>query len=291
MTLVTVSTVKGAPGGTTVALLLARRLAESRCRDTVSTVLAECDLSGGDLAPALGLAGVPGMASLAVAARHGLTEELLMGHAQVSPSLPGLRLLLGIAGPEQGAALSWMWGDLARVLSSPMFVAVADLGRCGIDDRQGELCQAAVANLLVTTDGVAALLHARAAVESAARDGRDLAIVVTGMRRRRLSQIAEATGAEVLGAVRYDPPAVSRLLREGGAPRTARRTRESQPPEGVLRDVAAMASSLARRLPALAGATPIGPRAGRASSSLVRTGLPVRIGLVSRFRRRLPLPR
>lgn len=289
MTLVTVSTVKGAPGGTTVALLLARRFAESRRRQGGTPVLAECDLSGGDLAPALGLLGVPGMASLAVAARHGLTEELLTGHAQVSSSLPDLRLLLGIAGPEQGAALSWMWRDLARLLSSPSLVAVADLGRCGIDDRQGELCRAAGANLLVTTDGVAALLHARAAVESAERDGCPLALVVTGVRRRRLSQIAEVTGAEVLGAIRYDPRAVSGVLQLGGSPRRAGMSRGPQSSEGALGDVAAIASRLAGRLPDLGAAMTLDPRAERVSSSLASTRLAVTNGAVGRLRRRLPL--
>ena len=216
MTLVTVSTVKGAPGGTTVALLLGRSFADAAGQGRTA-LLAECDISGGDLAPTLGLPSVPGMASLALAGRHGLTVDLLLAHTQFQPSRPGLRFLLGVAGPEQGAALSWIWRDLGHLLTDPSLVVIADLGRCGVDGRHDELWQAAVTNLLVTTDGVASLLHTKAAVESAQNAGRALAVIVTGARRRRLSQIADVTKAEVLGAVRYDPAAVLSLLGRGGA--------------------------------------------------------------------------
>jgi len=247
MTLITVSTVKGAPGGTTVALLLGRSLA--RATDAgLTPLVVECDLSGGDLAPALRLPGLPGTASLALAGRHGLSLDLLLAHTQGVASLPRLRLLLGVAGPSQGTALSWIWRDLGEVLSDPSVLAVADLGRCGLDDRHDDLWRAAVVSLLVTTDGVASLMHAKAAVEAARESGRSLSVVVAGERTRRLSQIAAATNAEVLGALRYDPLAVASVLQGGRAglrPRTSARRARS---EDLLSDVDAMVATLAERL-------------------------------------------
>lgn len=212
MTLVTVPTVKGAPGGTTVALLLAQHFA-CVLSNGPTCVLAECDVSGGDLAPLLGLPGVPGLASLALAARHGLTIELLIAHTQALAQTSGLRALLGVAGPEQGTALNWIWNQLAATLADPAVVAVADLGRVGADDRHHELAERAVTNLLVTSDGIAPLLHAKAACESAERSGRSLSLVVAGRRRWPLSHVAEATRAEVLGAVRFDSSGLSSVLR------------------------------------------------------------------------------
>jgi Mrp family chromosome partitioning ATPase len=243
VTLVTVSTVKGAPGGSTVALLLARAIAARLLGDR-ACVLAECDLSGGDLAPGLGLPGIPGIASLALVARHGLTIDVLLAHTQSSASSSRLRVLPGIAGPEQGTALGWMLGDLGRALAEPSVVAVADLGRLrGDEDQNDELRSLATANLLVTRDDVASLLHSRAAVESARRAGICLGVILAGERTRQTSHISAALGAEVVGAVRFDPRAV-RILRD---PRRLSIRRKAKPPHrahGLISDIEAIASKL-----------------------------------------------
>lgn len=223
MTLFTVSTVKGAPGGTTVALLLAGAIAATPSDSTgpeptafgneCGCLLVECDLAGGDVAPRLGLPGVPGLASLALVGRQGLTCEMLIAHTQTSSRLPGVRLLVGIAGPEQGLALGWMLESLAAALSDDRLRAVADLGRLsGEHDLNSTFRRVAAANLLVTADGVAALLHTRAAVESAADSGMALDVVLVGQRRHPLAHVAEATGAPVLGSVRVDSAALGALL-------------------------------------------------------------------------------
>jgi len=267
LTLVTVSSVKGAPGGTTVALLLSRSLAGATV-DSRTTLLLECDPAGGDLAPTLGLPGVPGLASLALAGRHGLTVDLLLAHAQAHPSRPELRLLLGVAGPEQGAALRWIWRDLACLLSAPSLLVVADLGRCGVDDRHGELCETAAANLLITTDDVASLLHAKAAVEASQRAGRAVGVIVTGERRRRLSQVSQAMNAEVLGAVRYDRPAVSSLLARGDAARfRVGEARARARSDALLADVERIACRLATRVGIEASAAPAMCTGSRVSTS------------------------
>lgn len=242
MTLLTVSTVKGAPGGSTVALLLARVVAATLVGDG-TCVLAECDLSGGDLAPRLGLPAIPGVASLALAARHGLTVEVLLAHTQASDCSPRLRVLPGVAGPEQGMALSWIMGDLGQALADPSIVAVADLGRLRGDvDDNDRLRRIATANLLVTKDDVASLLHSRAAVETARHAGTIFGIVLTGERTRRVSQVSGAIGAEVVGEVRFDPKALSLVLH----PRrpTTRTWKALRCARGLISDAEAIVSRL-----------------------------------------------
>ncbi len=208
MSLITVSTVKGAPGGTSVALLLAASMAQrltGACPSAAGCLLAECDSWGGDLGPRLGLPAVPGLASLALAARHGLHAALIKEHAQPIPQLPGVSVLLGIAGPDQALALGWMIEPLAQALAQFDRCCVADLGRFapGSEGNHGYRRHACL-NLLVTSDQLASLLHARSAVESAAAEQIPLRIVVTGERTHTLAKLARITGAPVLGAIRLD---------------------------------------------------------------------------------------
>jgi MinD-like ATPase involved in chromosome partitioning or flagellar assembly len=253
MTLVTISTVKGAPGGTTLALLLARALAEQPGND--ACVLAECDLSGGDLAPMLGLPGVPGLASLALTARHGIDRKAVLAHVQQSAKLPGVNLLLGIAGPEQGIALGWIFEQLGEVLREPGLRAVADLGRQGHENDPNEAFRrGSAANLVVTSESVASLLHTRAAVESARRQGLEAKVVLIGNRSHRLSEVAEATSAPVVGAIRFDPEGLSHLLglsplvaRLAWRPGRSRRRRSAATRAAALRsDVISLADELSQ---------------------------------------------
>ncbi|MGH9169607.1 MAG: hypothetical protein ACRD0Z_01830 [Acidimicrobiales bacterium] len=264
MTLLTISTVKGAPGGSTLGLLLARVVGEANSGNVPSrhaSILAECDLCGGDAGPRLGLPGVPGLASLALAARHGLDEEVLSAHTQVTDRLPGTELLLGVAGPEQGVALSWMLEPLARVLANSDRWAIADLGRLSSrDDMNDVFRRGAAVNLLVTNDTVASLLHARAAVETFGRQGIRLELVVVGERTHPVTHISRTTGSSVVGTVRYDPPAVADLLSRRGNPPAFRSRRPWPRPTraagacGLRADVASVLKSLEGRAPAPAGA-------------------------------------
>lgn len=250
MSLITVSTVKGAPGGTSIALLLAAAIARrhvGRSDSGPTCLLAECDRSGGDLGPRLGLPGVPGLASLALAARHGLEADMLPAHTQTVEHLPGVGLLLGIAGPEQGFALGWMLDSLVGVLCEIRLRCVVDLGRLGPEAAANlSFRKRAVANLLVTTDQVPSLLHTRAAVESAAAEGAPLQLVVTGERRHPLSKIGHITGAGVLGSVRLD----RRLVASALGPRGTGWTPATGVSAGIgWTSMTAWAPSTRRRLP------------------------------------------
>ncbi len=254
MTLVTISTVKGAPGGSTVALLLAQGLAAGSSGQ--DSFLVECDLAGGDLAPRLGLLGVPGLASLALAARLGITKETLLAHAQYSNRAPGLSLLVGIAGPEQGIALGWLLNSLAEVLSDQGVRGVADLGRLVLENDPNETFRRrAAANIVVTSDNVASLLHARAAIESTGRLGTSTSIVVVGRRVRRLSEVEEAIGSSVIGSVRFDEDALNELLRPYSQRAAVDRARRllsvlgpsrisTDPASGLRRDISQLIAAL-----------------------------------------------
>lgn len=82
-------------GTTTTAVALAAAWPGGR------GVVAECDPDGGCLALAAELAADPGLASLAVAARPGLTVGLLTGQLQRLGG--GAPVLVGPAGPDQAA--------------------------------------------------------------------------------------------------------------------------------------------------------------------------------------------
>jgi hypothetical protein len=221
MTLVTISTIKGAPGGTTLGLLLAQAIGEkwSGPSSALPVLLVECDPCGGDIGPRLDLPGVPGLASLALAARHGFVATAVAQHTQTTACLPGTDLLLGVAGPEQGIALGWMLQPLANMVAELDRWAIADLGRVRPgDDLNDEFRRRAAVNVLVTHDTVASLLHIRAAAESYGLRDLTFHLVVVGERTHPISHIERTTATSVLGVIRFDPGGVTELLSRGGPP-------------------------------------------------------------------------
>lgn len=128
--LISVLSLKGSPGATTLAVALAARWpAPSRA------LVAEADPSGGDLGLRFSLSSTPGLVSLAAAARRGGDADLVWQHTQ---QLPGG--LLVIAAPPDAdqarAALSAMAPDptsglgvLRAAANQPGVVVIADCGR------------------------------------------------------------------------------------------------------------------------------------------------------------------
>ncbi|HEV8064161.1 MAG TPA: hypothetical protein VGP46_04985 [Acidimicrobiales bacterium] len=251
MTLVTISTIKGAPGCTTLALLLAKSIGDSGLSPLAgsSVLLLECDPAGGDVGPRLDLPGVPGLASLALVARHGFEAEAVGDHTQSSPRLPGADLLLGVAGPEQGIALEWMFQPLALMVAEDRRWVIADLGRLSL--REGyndEFRSRASVNLLVTADRVASLLQVRAAVEACRRRDVDVHLVLSGERLHPIPHVERTTGAGVLGTLRNDPAAIAHLLGRSSRLETSWRRSRLWPRRassaGVRADVAGLFRSL-----------------------------------------------
>ena len=112
----------GAPGRTTVAIALADELA----RLGMTALIADADVWGASVAPALGLLDEsPGLAAAARLANTGALE--LPALARLAPEVtPGLRVLTGIARPDRWpelrpAALEVVW-SLARRLAATTIV-------------------------------------------------------------------------------------------------------------------------------------------------------------------------
>lgn len=123
MTLITVVSLRGAPGVTTVSLELTRRWPGE------SPILIEADPDGGCLAAREGLPASPGLAELAAAARSGLSRAALdeftqslapRGAVVVAPSAPDhVQLSLRTS----AAAIA------AAVAPDPLRTAIVDAGR------------------------------------------------------------------------------------------------------------------------------------------------------------------
>lgn len=220
---VTFASVKGAPGVTTLSLLAACELARRLPGAEGRIVLAECDPSGGDLAPRLGLRGVPGLATLALAARGGLDTELLAAHSQAVPDAEGVRLLAGTAGPEQGRALAWLVEELAELFAAASGPAVVDLGRVRLGDPLTlGLNRAARASLLVSRCDTAAVLHLRSAIESVRKLGLSPSLVAVGNHPYAPEEVAAAAGCDLAGWLPEDAVAIAALGPSARAKRDAR---------------------------------------------------------------------
>jgi hypothetical protein len=123
MSLVALAAGRGSRGVTTATLALAATWPRA-------AVVAECDAAGGCLAAWFGMEPLPGMLSLASAARHGLDPAMVGAH--VRPLPVGLPALIGPTRAEQAEALARLWPSIAPVLARLLEVDVlADCGRVG----------------------------------------------------------------------------------------------------------------------------------------------------------------
>ena len=255
----TIGSVKGAPGVTTLGLLAAAELARRARQGDHDVLLAECDPSGGDLALRLGLKSVPGIATLALAARRGLTTDLLSEHTQAVPGAPGVRLLAGIAGPEQGRALEWLLEELAGMLAAAARPAVLDTGRLRLDLGASPLVgRLGAASLLVTRGDAGSVLHARSAAETLRRLGAPCELVAIGREPFAPAEVARAAGLPLAGWLPDDDASVRALLPSAGGgtgaalgdgPRRAHSASPARRRQRVARDqVAALVDGLAGRL-------------------------------------------
>jgi len=212
MTVVSLLSLKGAPGVTTLSCLLAAEWPEPG-----ALVVVEADPSGGDLAARFGLTSTVGWSSLAAAVRRSGEATRLDPHLQRLPG--GLPVLVGgrggpfdaAHGPESEVVLSAFGptGDTG--------LAVVDLGRLpvGVDAAPGWLERSDL-SILVVRDDPSAALHVRArAAELLDRTGGALGVVLVGGVAFRCRELAEFAGLPPLGDVPFDPP--SAAVASGGS--------------------------------------------------------------------------
>jgi MinD-like ATPase involved in chromosome partitioning or flagellar assembly len=258
VSVIALASAKGSPGVTTLAHRLADVLARQARRDAATArpvVIVEADPAGGDLAARRGLAGAPGLASLALSARRSLDPSGVLAHCQ---PLGPVHVLAGVAGSRQGSVVAPVVPRLLAALREIDALVVLDAGRLGAPASDGDLPVAlADVVLLVTRTGAECVVHARSAVDSLRGAAVRAELVLVGRPEFPARSIEEAVGAPVLGIV-ADAPAEA-----AADPASLLRGRRGE----LARSVEALAGALAGRLAAAttSGKAALLPLAGEAS--------------------------
>ncbi|MGE3449549.1 MAG: hypothetical protein AB7H92_18430 [Microbacteriaceae bacterium] len=204
MRIVTLASVRGAPGVTTTSLLLASTFEDS--------VVVEADLDGGVLAVRYGLGREPGLTTFAAA---GVDDtEGWRAHAQDAGGVP---VLVGPDAPGASAAFWQSAGErIAHRLAGADGVAVVDAGRM-----RAPVPLVTVSDLLVllvcpVADQLVALTHAVPKLRQAIRGGVSVVLVGDGPYRRH--DVEQSLDLPVIGTLPDDQPAAV-ALRDGGLSR------------------------------------------------------------------------
>jgi MinD-like ATPase involved in chromosome partitioning or flagellar assembly len=209
MSLVCLTSQKGAPGVTLSALVIAAVWPQASGR---RKVLLEADPAGGALALRYGLGLETSLITLAVAARSGLDHGTFDDHLQELPG--GLPAVVAPDGPGQvRAALQTSGPSIAAWLAeSDAIDAIADLGR--LTDANLPVSLAANAVLMVARPEVEQLQPAARRMAELAEQVPSVGWVVIGDRPHGPDEIQDTYGHPVV-AVLPDDPRTARALAAG----------------------------------------------------------------------------
>jgi hypothetical protein len=216
MALVCVTSVRAAPGASTLAVLAAA------CWPRPVALL-EADPSGGALAVRYRLGRTPGLAGLAAVVRHEAPTEALWSHAQMLPGdLPV------VVAPESGEVTTGILRDAAGALalwcrSLEDVDVIVDIGRFGVQDVTWPLCANADEILIVTRPRAEELYPVAHRYRAIAGEVRSAGLVLVGDRPHGPGEIATQLGVDVHGVVADDPRAAG-VLTFGGSSRGLRRS-------------------------------------------------------------------
>jgi hypothetical protein len=199
--LVTVCSLKGSPGVTTLATAL------GACWPAVDNpILAEADPAGGDLMARFRLNDTPGLVTLAVAARRSTDPGLLGQHTQQLPG--GLRVVVGPVGAEQAhSALAVFasngFSPFRRAADQSGTTVIVDCGRVDPRSQALPIIRSSDAMLLLARPNDEELAHVALKLQEAQRWSRRpcLILVGDGYPTRDVSQ---ALGIPVMGRVPRD---------------------------------------------------------------------------------------
>jgi len=227
---------KGAPGATTLAVLLACCWPD---RERTRVVI-EADPEGGVLAArghdSCGLTHEPGLLSLA-AARDGSTAERLHQHAQALGD--GVELVAGPPGRAQAeACLRALGPPAASAVSRAEVNVVVDCGRLHPSSPALPWAVAAERTLLVVRPRLDEIVALRPLAERLTAVGVALGLVCVGDGPFDPVEVAEEAGMPLLGVVPDDPAAAAAVTQRGLGDRRLRRT-------GLVRAVERLAATLA----------------------------------------------
>lgn len=199
--LVAVLSLKGSPGVTTFGVALAARWPQA--------VLVEADPAGGDIAMRFSLAAVPGLVSLAAAARGGGDHTLLMRHTQVLPgdvpvvSAPpdadrARAALVSLAADEVS------YGALRQAATVLGTTVIADCGRIDTGSPAMPLVRAADAMLVVTGSRADELAHLARRLPEIGRWSSRPALLLAG-RGHSIADVARELRVTPIGRIPWDP--------------------------------------------------------------------------------------
>lgn len=228
MNIVVLGSLRGAPGVTTTALMVAGGLERS--------VLVEADLAGGVLAVRYGLGREPGLTTLAAAGP--VESDGWRAHAQ---NAGGVAVLVGPDAAESREALWRRAGQrLGAILDASDAFGVADAGRL-----TGSVPLLDVASLLVVlvrpvAEHLVALSHCLPRLRQTTRSG-VVGAVLVGNGPYRPSDVAQPLGIDVLGVLPDDRRAADLLIDGGRSAGAVGRSRLARAATGV---TAAIAGSL-----------------------------------------------
>ena len=225
---------KNSPGVTTLASALGLLWPNP-------VVVGELDPMGGDLAARLPVSMEPGLLTLAAAARHGASGELLAEHTQ--RLTPICAVLVGRAGRVLSAgAVRLLAPDLPAAATAGGLSGIWDLGRLEPDSPAWPAAASCHLVVLVARPTAAELAHVVPLAEDLAAAGSRTGLVVVSPRRGRRGYrdedvgvaLAERSGITlpILGRVPFDPLGVS--MAERVLPRWAGRSALGTAVRGVV---------------------------------------------------------
>jgi hypothetical protein len=222
VTVVSVLSLKGAPGVTTLSCLLAATWPTPGAR-----LVVEADPAGGDLAARFGLSATLGGATFAAAIRRNGGGTPLDPHLQQVPG--GLPVLVAAAGNPVASGTDQLANLLTGAVRDavPDGVAVIDVGRMVPDSHatDGWLDRSDGTVVVLRGDAAAALqlrIHAPRLVE--VTHGK-LGLVVVGGEDHRCLEVSLFTGIRALGDVPFDPHAAAVASGASSALRRLERSR------------------------------------------------------------------
>ena len=217
MSLLALGTVKGSPGVTTAAVAL------GACWPADRVVVVEADPAGGDLAARFGLAPEPGLVSLATATRRAPVADALWSHTQ---NLPGdLSIVIGPASAKQSrAALAMLVPAVGAGWSALGADVLVDCGRLDPSSPALDLLARADLSVVVIRPQLTDLHHAAARLADLRSRSRDLKLLLAGPGPYGADEVADAVGAEVVGALPWDPVGAALLAGAPGSRRGLTRT-------------------------------------------------------------------
>jgi hypothetical protein len=219
--LVALCSFKGSPGVTTSALAMAA------CSPTrAQPIVVECDPAGGDIFARFRLEAVPGLVSLAAAARRSVEPGVLVQHTQRLPG--GLPVVIGPPGAEQArAALGEITQGQTAVLRAAAdqdtMVVIADCGRVDPDSPALPIVRAADALVLLVHARDDELAHVATRLDTAARWTRKPCLVLVGD-GYPTSEVARVLGISIMGRIPHDPKGAAILSGTSRAGRGLERT-------------------------------------------------------------------